>query len=190
MSLFKKIITLLPLFLGLVVSITFIFFVGVDTLVDYIGTQNAYLLMFLVAGLGGLSTFNSVPYLAVLLVLANTGVDPLLLGLVSALGVMCGDSFSYLLGRTGQSAIPDSLRYIFTAIKNFALNHPRLYPLFCFFYGALCPLSNDFVTIASGIARIPYVKVMVPLALGNVVFNIAVAYASIYAADAISLLLG
>ena len=48
-------------------SVIFIFFVGAESLVNYIGVQNAYVLMFLVAALGGLSTFNSVPYLAVLL---------------------------------------------------------------------------------------------------------------------------
>jgi membrane protein YqaA with SNARE-associated domain len=137
-----------------------------------------------------LSTFNSVPYLAVLLVLANTGVNPFWLGLVSALGVMCGDSFSYLLGRSGGAVIPDSFQFVFTAIKNFAMDHPRLFPGFCFVYGAVCPLSNDFVTIASGIAHISYKKVMVPLALGNIVFNILFAYISVYAAGWVSGVLG
>jgi len=190
MSKFKKIITALPLIIGIAVSIVFIFFIGPEALVDYIGVQNAYVLMFLVAAVGGLSTFNSVPYLAVLFVLANTGVNPLWLGLVSAVGVMCGDSFSYLLGRSGGAVIPESFQFVFENIKKFALHHPKLYPCFCFVYGALCPLSNDFVTIASGIANISYKKVMIPLALGNIVFNIAFAYVSFYAADWVGGLLG
>jgi membrane protein YqaA with SNARE-associated domain len=190
MSTCKKIVALLPLILGITVSIIFIFFIGPEALVDYIGLQNAYGLMFLVAAIGGLSTFNSVPYLAVLFVLANAGVNPFLLGLVSAVGVMCGDSFSYVLGRSGETVIPESFKFVFANIKSFAQNHPKLYPLFCFVYGALCPLSNDFVTIASGIAKIAYKKVMVPLALGNVVFNIAFAYVSVYASDWVGRLLG
>ncbi|MES2749546.1 MAG: VTT domain-containing protein [Patescibacteria group bacterium] len=190
MSTTKKILALTPLLVGLIVSIIFIFFIGVDALVDSIGVQNAYLLMFLVAALGGLSTFNSVPYLAVLMVLANTGVNPIMLGLASAVGVMCGDSFSYFLGRRGGTVIPDSFQYVFVHIKNFALQHPRLFPGFCFFYGAFCPLSNDFVTIASGIAQISYKKVMVPLALGNIVFNIGFAYFSVYASEWVSGVLG
>ncbi|MBY0538776.1 VTT domain-containing protein [Patescibacteria group bacterium] len=166
------------------------FFIGPEALVDYIGVQNAYGLMFLVAALGGLSTFNSVPYLAVLFVLANTGVNPFWLGTVSALGVMCGDSFSYLLGRSGGAVIPDSFTWVFTNIKQFAIEHPKLYPSFCFVYGAICPLSNDFVTIASGIANISYKKVMIPLALGNIVFNIAFAYVSVYASTWVGGLLG
>ncbi len=180
MNFCKKILALLSLIIGLIVSVVFIFFIGAESLVEYIGIQNAYLLMFLVAGLGGLSTFNSVPYLAVLLVLANTGVNPLWLGIASAAGVMCGDSFSYFLGRSGTAAIPQSFQYVFVGIKNFAQNHPRLFPGFCFLYGAICPLSNDFVTIASGMAHISYKKVMVPLAAGNVVFNVMVAYLAVY----------
>ena len=186
----KSFLVAAPLVLGLGVSIIFIFFIGPEALVDYIGVQNAYALMFLVAALGGLSTFNSVPYLAVLFVLANTGVNPFWLGLVSALGVMCGDSFSYLLGRSGGAVIPDSFQWVFKNIKQFALEHPKLYPGFCFFYGALCPLSNDFVTIASGIAHISYKKVMVPLALGNIVFDIAFAYMSVYVSEWVGGLLG
>ncbi len=190
MSSLQKLVTALPLILGLVVSIVFIFFIGPEALVDYIGVQNAYGLMFLVAALGGLSTFNSVPYLAVLFVLANTGVDPLWLGIVSAVGVMCGDSFSYLLGRSGETVIPESFKFAFASIKNFAITYPRLYPSFCFIYGAICPLSNDFVTISAGIANISYKKVMVPLALGNIVFNIAFAYMSVYASEWVGGLLG
>lgn len=186
----KKIAALLPLILGITVSIIFIFFIGPEALVDYIGIQNAYGLMFLVAAIGGLSTFNSVPYLAVLFVLANTGVDPLWLGIVSAVGVMCGDSFSYLLGRSGETVIPESFKFVFASIKNFAITYPRLYPSFCFIYGAICPLSNDFVTISAGIANISYKKVMVPLALGNIVFSIGFSYMSVYAADWVGGLLG
>ncbi len=190
MSPFKTFLTVMPLLVGLAISIVFIFFIGPETLVDYIGVQNAYVLMFLVAAIGGLSTFNSVPYLAVLFVLANTGVDPLWLGVVSAIGVMCGDSFSYVLGRSGGSVIPDSFQFVFKNIRQFALEHPRLYPGFCFLYGALCPLSNDFVTISAGIANISYKKVMVPLALGNIVFSIGFAYVSVYASAWVGGLLG
>lgn len=190
LTLTRKIITLLPLVIGLIISLVFIFFIGAESLVDYIGVQNAYVLMFLVAGLGGLSTFNSVPYLAVLFVLANTGVNPLWLGLTSALGVMCGDSFSFFLGKSSGTVIPDSFKYIFSLIKNLAQAHPKIFPGFCFLYGAVCPLSNDFVTIASGMAGIVYTKVMVPLALGNIVFNISFAYLCVYASGWLSGVLG
>ncbi len=179
----QKILAVVPLLLGLIVSVVFIFFIGPDVLISYIGLQNAYLLMFVVSGLSGLSTFNSVPYLSVLLVLANAGVNPLLLGFVSALGVMTGDSFSFLIGKQGAQIIPQTLLPLFAWINGLAVKHPRSFLVVCFLYGSICPLSNDFITISSGMARIPYRKVMIPLALGNIVFNVAVAYLSVYAYD-------
>jgi membrane protein YqaA with SNARE-associated domain len=177
----KLFLTLLPIVVGLGISFLFIFFVGADVLVEYIGTENAYVLMFTVAAFSGLSTFNSVPYYSVLLVLANTGVSPVLLGTASALGVMTGDSFSYFIGRQGSSLIPSVLEPIFDKINNLAKYKPNIYTLVCFLYGSMCPLSNDFITISSGMARISYLRVMLPLALGNIVFNIAIAYTAIYA---------
>jgi membrane protein YqaA with SNARE-associated domain len=178
-----------PLFIGLGVSIVFVFFIGTEVLIDYVGLQNAYILMFLVAALGGVSTFNSVPYLALLVVLATAGVNPILLGLASALGVMSGDSFSFLMGRQGSALLPISLQPFFTLVKKVAENRPRLFLCICFFYGALCPLSNDFITIAAGMARITYRHVMIPLALGNIVFNISVVYLSLYATHFMSSIL-
>lgn len=139
--------------------------------------------MFSVAALSGLSTFNSVPHLSILIVLANAGVNPLYLGIVSALGVMIGDSFSYFIGKQGAQIIPETLQPLFNWINGLALNYPRAFLLVCFIYGAICPLSNDFITISSGMAKITYRMVMLPLALGNIVFNIAVAYLSVYAYD-------
>ena len=54
--------------------------------------------MYVIALLGGMTTFNTVPYIPLLLLLASAGVNPLLLGLSSAFGVITGDAFSYFIG--------------------------------------------------------------------------------------------
>lgn len=186
----KVFLTALPLILGLLVSFIFVMFVGVNELVEYVGVQNAYLLMFLAALLSGLSTFNSVPYYAVLLMLANAGVNPVILGITSAFGVMSGDSISYLIGRQGSSFIPHPLQPLFNGINHIAINRKHLFPLVCFLYGAFCPLSNDFITISAGAAKVTYLKVMIPLALGNLVFNIGLAFLAVYSYDWLSALVG
>jgi membrane protein YqaA with SNARE-associated domain len=175
-STFKKILPIIPLLFGFILTGFFLVYVSPDSLINYIGINNAYFLMFAVAALSGLSTFNSVPYYAILLVLANAGVNPFFLGTASALGVMSGDSFSYFIGRQGSAVIPKILRPVFRKINSWAVNFPRMFPLVCFVYGAICPLSNDFITISSGIAKIAFARVMIPLALGNIIFNITLAY--------------
>lgn len=139
--------------------------------------------MFSLAALGGATTFNTVPYYSILFILAAAGVNPILLGLSSALGVMCGDSLSYLMGHHGGSLLPRTFQGLFEQIRFVAERHPKIFPLVCLVYGSLSPLSNDFVTIPAGMARIPYVRVMVPLAIGNIIFNISLAYFAFYGID-------
>ncbi len=182
-SFLKRVLALLPLIGGVVVSIVFFFYLSPTAVVDYIGIENAYVLMFAIAALGGMTTFNTVPYFSVILLLASAGVNPLLLGISSAGGVMAGDSYSYLVGHQGALIVPARLRTLFASIFAVADRHPRLFPLVCFIYGAISPLSNDFITIPSGMAKISYLRVMVPLGLGNMVFNVSLAYLSIYAYD-------
>jgi membrane protein YqaA with SNARE-associated domain len=186
----KNILAILPFAIGVVISLVFLFFLSPTSIVDYIGIQNAYILMYVIAAASGLTTFNTVPYYPVMLVLANAGVNPILLGLAAAVGVMTGDSFSYLVGHQGATVIPKFLRTMFTKIYEVAVAHPRLFPVVCFFYGSLSPLSNDFITIPSGMARIPYWRVILPLGLGNIVFNITFAYLAIYAYDWVTLVFG
>lgn len=181
----QKLLAILPLVLVIGFSILFFFYLSPDQLVEAIGLENAYFLMFVVAFLSGLTTFNTVPYLSIILVLASAGINPVLLGLTSALGVISGDSWSYFMGYQGATIIPKRWNFLFSKIRGLAERHPKSFPLFCFFYGAAAPLSNDFITISAGIAKIPYRRVMLPLALGNIVFNIALAFLAYYGYDTI-----
>lgn len=179
----KIFFAILPFAVGIVVSLIFLFFISPDSIVDYIGVQNAYILMYIIAAASGMTTFNTVPYYPVMIVLATAGVNPIFLGLSSAVGVMTGDSFSYLVGHQGAGIIPKPLRWLFTKIYELAVAHPKIFPVVCFFYGCFSPLSNDFITIPSGMAKIPYGRVMLPLGAGNIIFNIMFVYLVIYAYD-------
>ncbi len=177
----QAVLSIAPFFITIGVSITFYFFFSPADVIAFTGVENAYVLMFITAMIGGLTTFNMVPYYSVLFILASSGVQPALLGLASALGVMAGDSYSYFMGRQGGSIFPERLKRPFEFVRSSTSAHPWRFTLACFAYGSISPLSNDFLTIPAGIARIPYRQVVVPLALGNVVFNVAFAYLSIYA---------
>jgi membrane protein YqaA with SNARE-associated domain len=159
----------------------FFYFASPETLIEIIGINNAYLLMFILSFIGGLSTFSGVPFHVVLIALAAGGVNPILLGLSTAVGVILGDSTSYLIGFKGREIAPSRVTEFLERIINFALKYPKILPWFFFTYAAVLPLSNDFIVITMGFAKYPFWKVMVPLALGNLVFNILLAYLAIYA---------
>lgn len=174
---FKK---YLPIALLLTIFVTlsyfFYFYTTPERLVEYVGINNAYVLVFALALIGGLTTFSGVPYHIVLITLAFGGVNPFFLGAAAATGVILGDSTSYYLGYLGGRLIPERLQGFSRAIHNFGDKHPKSLPLFFFFFSALTPFSNDFIVITMGVAHYSFWKVMIPLALGNLVFNISIAY--------------
>jgi len=49
-----------------------------------------------------------------------------------------------------------------------------------FVWGAFFPLPNDFMLVPLGILRYPFWKAIVPLGLGNLIFNIVVASTGAY----------
>jgi len=170
----------LILVLFFVSATIFFYYSSPDELISFIGVENAYLLMFVLALLGGLTTFSGIPYHVILVVLASGGLNPLLLGISAASGVMVGDTTSYYIGYSGGSFIPQGIQKTLQKLCAFCLAHPKLLPIAFFLYGSLVPFSNDFIVISMGLARYPFWKVMVPLGLGNVVFNTGVAFAGAY----------
>ncbi len=177
---FKKILPLLPVIFIIVFSVILFIYVDPQNLINFVGLENAYLMMFLTAFLGGLSTFNFIPYYSVVLLLVNAGLNPFYVGATSAVGVMCGDSFSYFMGYSGGEIIPTNLKNFLNKVSSVAISKPKMFILGSFLYGCISPFSNDFITISAGIAHIPYRKVMIPLALGNLVFNISFSFLAVY----------
>ncbi len=94
---------------------------------------------------------------------------------------MFGDSTSYLVGYHGVTILPKGLQKILKRLLDYFMRYPRALPFFFFFYGACIPFSNDFIVVTMGLARYPFWRVFIPLGLGNLVFNIGLAYLAIYA---------
>jgi membrane protein YqaA with SNARE-associated domain len=159
----------------------FVFFSTPEKLVSLIGVQNSYAFLFLLAFLGGLTTFTGAPYHPTLVVLVLGGLNPLLGGVTAAVGVMLGDSTSYLVGYHGGAILPGGLQKILKRLLNYFMRYPRALPFFFFAYGAFIPFSNDFIVVTMGLARYPFWRVFIPLGLGNLVFNIGLAYLAVHA---------
>ncbi len=175
----KSIINYIPFasILGgfLAVSLFFSFF-SVEETITAIGVENAYLFLFLLAFCSGLLAFSGIPYHWVLIAFSLGGLDPILLGVSAAAGVTLGDSTSYFIGYYGHSVVPEHLRALVGRLTAFMHRHPKMVPLFFFAYGSVAPFSNDLIGITMGVARYPIWRVMIPLGLGNVVFNTTLAY--------------
>jgi membrane protein YqaA with SNARE-associated domain len=174
----------LPLVPFVLLSVIF-FWLGPTTIISWMGVENSYVLLALVSFIGGLSTLSGVPYQLVLITLAAGGLNPLYLGLVSATAVTLGDSSSYLVGYYGRTLFGKHLE----RLQYFVTNHPRLLPLGIFFYGTIVPISSDIITIPLGFLRYPMWKVLLPLGVGTLIFNIGLAYMAVYAHSYLSFVL-
>lgn len=162
------------LFLGF--SLVFFVVFKPEQIVSDLGGRNAYAALFFIAIAGGFTTFNVISYHLVLVTLAAGGLHPVLLGLLAAGGVSIGDSVSYAVGRQGRVLLSESTTKWFDRITHISQKRPRLMMFLFFLYSTFAPSSNDLLTIPAGIARIPFWQVMVPLFLGNIIFDSTLAY--------------
>ena len=180
---YKKQLTAFGFFLlFLVVWTLLVYQFSPNEIVERLGVRNGYTLAFVAAFLAGISTFTSAPYALVVITLGAGGFSPFFIGLVSALGLFLGDSTSYFLGYYGHHVVPNGLQEELQKVHRWLMARKRVWtiPVFIFLYGAFFPFSNDLVVISFGLARYPFWRVMAPLALGSVIFNMILAYLGKY----------
>ena len=178
------------LILGFAVVSIFFSIVSPDELITWIGVENAFLFLFALSFFSGVLAFSGIPYHWVLVAFALNGLNPWLLGGVAALGVTLGDTTSYFVGYYGRSVVPHDWHGIIERLNAYMSKYPRLMPVFFFIYGSVAPFSNDLIGITMGVARYPILRVMVPLGLGNIVFNTTLAFLAVYAYGVVETLSG
>ena len=164
------------------VGFSFVFYyLSPARVIGLIGVENAYALIFILALLGGLTTFSGIPYHVVLVTLATGPLNPFFLGLATSIGVILGDSTSYYVGYQGRFLMSLRMQRMLDRVTSVRERHPRLLPVLFLLYGSLSPFSNDVITIPMGLLRYPFWRVMLPLAIGNLIFNVSLALIAAYA---------
>jgi uncharacterized membrane protein YdjX (TVP38/TMEM64 family) len=156
-----------------------------ETVVNYVGTNNALILMFVLGLVGGFTTFSGIPYHFVLMSFAAGGVSPIPLGIVTALGVMMGDSAMFTISHKAGTLLPQKVHQYIGRVSVFLKKHPRLLTPALFLYGAFSPFSNDFVVASTGIMGYSYRHIIIPLTIGNMFYNVMLAYLGYYAYDTV-----
>lgn len=175
-SLFKRASFFLPF-----IAIAVLFYsISPSELITYVGTENSYVLMFITALIGGLSILVGVPYVALLVTFALGDLNPYLLAMVTATGVLIGDSTSYFLALRGNVHEIAFIEKYFERIEVLYQTHTRQLPLYFFMYGSFSPFPNDIITISSALCRYNFWKTIFPLFLGNLLFCTVIAKFAIY----------
>ncbi len=157
------VVLLSVLFLGML-----FYFIGPTNLVNFLGVRNSYLILFLFASVGGLSVFTSSSFCTVIISLAIGGINPLLLALTGAFGLIFGNSLFYYFGFKGRNMIPRRFKsQIFRLTRWLKKQNPIFINLFIFLYAGFTPLPSDVLMISLALAKYPYKKVIILSFLGN-----------------------
>lgn len=151
-----------------------------ESLISLIGSENAWFLMFVLGAIGGLSTFVTIPYHVVLMSLASAGINPVMLGIATALGVMVGDSTMFLLSKQVQSKLTEKQQKKIEGWSLYIKRHPRLLTPALVTYGTISPFSNDFIVAGLSLMNFKYRQIIIPLTVGNIIYNIGIAYMGLY----------
>ena len=152
--------------------------IGAEQLVALVGAENGYLVMFLVALFGGLSTFTSVTYFVTVLTLSSAGLNPIGLAIASSLGVSIGDVIFYFIGYLGLRHVVAG--WISRGIHRASVwleRKPRTFVFMAVYaYAAFTPLPNDALAVALGVVRQPLALILPALILGNFTLTLLLAH--------------
>lgn len=145
------------------------YFYSPEEIVYQIGINNGYLVLFLSAALGGVSTITASSFYATVFTFTSGGLNPLLVGLIGGAGITIGDSFFYYLGYRGRNIVSKKLNSYLEKISNW-LNESEKWrvQLFIFIYSGFTPFPNDLMTIPLGLNMYTYKNIFLPLLIGNI----------------------
>jgi membrane protein DedA with SNARE-associated domain len=152
-------------------------FISPEELVEVVGAKG-YLLLFLVAAVGGVSFLTASSYFALVLTLAAGGLNPLLLGIIGGIGVTIGDTLFFLFGTHGRELLSEKLERRMTAFGAWLRKGPPfIVPLAVYVYAAFTPFPNELITVSLGLAGTRWPRVLPALLLGNITITALGAYA-------------
>lgn len=175
----RKVTYALVLLMALAWSVS-LYFVSPEVIVSRLG-GHTFPAVFAAGVLGGTSIIFPFPYYLVVATTAAGGANPLLVGLCAGLGVIVGDTTSFLVGHAGRSVLPAKASAAFALLHRWVTDtHSATFYAFLFVYGAVMPLPNDVIMVPLGAAGVPYWRVILPFGAGNIVFNTAVALLAAY----------
>ncbi len=170
-------------FISIIVFIVFwsllVYFIGPEEIIQKIGAENGYILIFLIALFGGVSTFTSPSYFAALITFAVGGLNPLFLGIFSGIGVAFGDALFFYLGvqarkvafnRGGSKNILERFAHWIEGRSQHSI------PILIFFYSGFTPLPNDVLAISLAFANYSFKRFFIAVLLGNINFSFWVAF--------------
>ena len=152
-----------------------------EKIVEKVGVSNVYLVLGLMALIGGTSIFLPIPYYLLTISLGAAGLNPFLLGICAGVGTLLGDTTSYYIAYKGREIVPKKHSIFFQRIFDWAVKkNPIRVQIFTFLYTAIVPFSDDLIMVPAGVIKYPFWKLAISAGLGKIVFNTILAFSGLY----------
>lgn len=159
-------------------------FVNPEEIVAALGVRNSYLVLFLIALLGGASSLTSSTYYAAIVTFALSGLHPGLIALVAGTALFIGDSVFYRVGMWGRDHISGrALRWV-QRFSRYVEHKPRWFvQIIIYIYTGFSPFPADLLMITLSFVRFPYRSFIIPGFVGSITFAFLLARAALLGAS-------
>jgi membrane protein YqaA with SNARE-associated domain len=142
-------------------------------LVNFVGINNIYAFIFLIAVIGGVSTFTSTTFYTALITIALGGVNTIFVALLASIGLTLGDMLFYYLGSQSKQCIKKRYENKINNFVSYMEKTGDTIIMFLIFLYSLTPLPSDILAIALAIVEFPFKKMIIPLLIGNFTLIVA-----------------
>ena len=168
------IVLLITVFLAL--NLVFLF-ISPDQIVGYIGVENTYLTLFLIAAIGGLNSITGGVLYASIIAFAAGGASPWLLGLAGGVGIAIGDSLVFYLFRYTSKTLSPAWQEKVDKMKAKVEHLPRCvqYALIYAYLG-FAPFPNDVLMFLLAVLRFRFYQVFPAILAGAITIATLTAY--------------
>jgi hypothetical protein len=173
----KNIIIFLGVLFVLILINFFIYFLGPEKIVDFIGVENTYFIVFAIATIGGLSTLTGTVLFSTIIAFVAGGVNPFLLGTIGGMGIFISDTIFYTLALYGRKSAPQNWEYRIEKIEKWMKKYPSwLILTIVYIYISFTPLPNDILMIILVLGGYSYKKIATVLLMGSLTIAMITAY--------------
>ena len=148
------------------ISLTFDF----KLILDYIGSENGYLAIFILAIITGGSSATAAFLYPLLISFVKGGLSLLVVSVLAAAGSSVIDIFIVFFGNQGRESLSEKNESRISKALEFLEKYPKFVPVAIFLYAAFAPFPNDLMTITLGLGGYSIKKAILPIILGNILF--------------------
>lgn len=161
-----------------IIAINILFFlVNPEKIIDVVGIENSYLIIFIVSTIGGISSLTGVALFTSITTFAAGGAHPLILGIVGGIGIFISDSIFYHIARYGHHHLPKRWKSSVEKGMRWAKNHPLWVVLgVIYLYLGFTPLPADILMITLALAGYSYRTIAPVLFAGSITVALLAAY--------------